>query len=85
MPLIKLIGSIKVYMYLRDHNPPHFHIIYAEYEELIELRSLATYSGGVPGKQRRQVVEWAREHMDYLLAKWEEFNPENKKMEDENH
>ncbi|MEZ4829116.1 MAG: DUF4160 domain-containing protein [Bacteroidia bacterium] len=32
MPCIKTIGSIKIYMYLRDHNPPHFHVMYAESE-----------------------------------------------------
>lgn len=79
MPLIKVIDSIKIYVYLRDHNPPHFHVYYAEYEELIELESLTTYTGGVPNKQRKQVIAWAEENMEYLRTKWEEFNPGSKR------
>jgi len=37
MPCIKIINSIKIYIYIDDHNPPHF---YAEYEELIEIKTL---------------------------------------------
>lgn len=35
MPCLKIIDSIKIYIYVRDHNPPHFHTIVAEHEELI--------------------------------------------------
>lgn len=77
MPLIKLIDSIKIYIYLRDHNPPHFHVFYAEYEELIDMRTFETYSGRVPNKQRKKVLKWAEENKDYLMEKWEEYNPEN--------
>ena len=62
MPLIKIIDSIKIYIYLRDHNPPHFHIIYAEYEELIDMRTLTTLSGAVPARQRKKVINWAKEN-----------------------
>jgi len=75
MPIIKIIDSIKIYVYLRDHNPPHFHIVFAEYEELIDIRTLETYSGGVPRKQRKKVIAWAEENMPYIIAKWDEFNP----------
>ncbi len=40
MPCIKTIDSIKLYIYARDHNPPHFHAIYGEKEELIEIQNL---------------------------------------------
>ncbi|MFT7606561.1 MAG: hypothetical protein ACI8VT_004164 [Saprospiraceae bacterium] len=40
MPCIKIIDSIKIYIYLRDHKPSHFHALYAEHEELIEIKSL---------------------------------------------
>lgn len=35
-PAIKIIDAIKIDVYSREHPPPHFHAIYAEYEELIE-------------------------------------------------
>lgn len=83
MPLIKTIGSIKIYVYLRDHNPPHFHVLYAEYEELIAIKTLDTYSGQMPSKQRKQVIKWAEDNRAYLSAKWEEFNPDSKRNNNE--
>lgn len=74
MPCIKRIGSIKIYIYARDHNPPHFHAIYAEFEELIEIKSLNSYSGSLPKTPRKKVIEWASENKIYLMKKWMEFN-----------
>jgi len=76
MPVIKILDSIKIYMYFFDHNPPHFHAIYAEYQELIIIETLETYSGSIPNKQRKKVIEWAQENKDYLNKKWEEYNPQ---------
>lgn len=75
MPCVKTIYSIKIYIYSRDHNPPHFHAFYAEYEELIEIKTLEKYAGFLPGKQRRKVIKWAKEKQDFLMRKWYEYNP----------
>jgi len=42
MPCIKIIDSVKIYIYARDQNPPHFHAIVAEHEELIIISDLST-------------------------------------------
>jgi len=63
-------------MYFFDHNPPHFHAIYGEYQELIIIDSLETYSGSLPKKQRKKVIDWSKENKDYLNQKWEEYNPQ---------
>lgn len=77
MPTIHLIDSIKILIYYDDHLPPHFHAIYNEYEELIEINTLETYRGKLPNRQRRRVLDWARENQEFLLEKWNEFNPNN--------
>ena len=76
MPLIKVIDSIKIYIYLSYDNAHHFLVIYAEYEELIDMRTLTTYSGSVPNKQRKKVIKWAEENEAYLHEKWVEYNPD---------
>ena len=60
MPCIKIIDGIKIYVYARDHNPPHFHALIAEYEELIVINSLETYSGEIPSKHRKKVIQWLK-------------------------
>lgn len=75
MPTIYILNSIKIMIYYDDHIPPHFHAEYNEYEELIEILTLETYRGGLPTKQRKRVIEWAKENREFLMSKWNEFNP----------
>lgn len=70
MPCIKRIDSIGIYIYARDHNPPHFHAIVAEHEELIVISDLSTYTGSIPKINRRKVVKWAMKHQGFLMIQW---------------
>lgn len=63
-----------MYVYQRDHNPPHFHVIYAEFEELIIIATLETYSGQLPKSQRKKVINWASKNQDYIQMRWDELN-----------
>ena len=74
MPCIKIIDSIKLYVYANDHNPPHFHAIYAEYEELIVIESLENYSGLIPKNQRKKVLNWASKNQAFILKQWNKMN-----------
>ncbi len=74
MPCLKQIQGIKVEMYFNDHLPPHVHILYNEFEELIEIETFRTYVGEVPPKQRKLAVTWMEAHQDFLRNKWEEFH-----------
>ncbi len=75
MPTIHLINSIKILIYFDDHLPPHFHATYNEFEELILINTLESYRGHLPNKQRKKVIEWATNNQDFLIRKWNEFNP----------
>lgn len=75
MPTIKVIDSIKIDIYSREHSPPHFHAIYAEFEELIEIESLKTYIGKIPIAQRKKVTDWAKGKKDYLNGVFKQLNP----------
>ena len=75
MPTVKIIDSIKIDIYSREHPPPHFHVIYAEYEELIIIDSLETYIGYLPPKQRKKVVKWAEDKKDFLNDNFKKLNP----------
>lgn len=74
MPIVKTIGSITIHVYIFDHPPPHFHAKYVEYEELIVIETLETYSGNLPSKQRKKVIKWATDNKGFLIVKWNEVN-----------
>lgn len=75
MPAIKIIDSIKIDLYSREHPPPHFHAIYAEFEELIIIGNLETYAGKIPAPQRKKVINWASEKKEFLLNNFKRLNP----------
>jgi hypothetical protein len=56
MPTIKIIDSVKVDLYSREHPPPHFHAIYAEYEALILIQSFEVYAGWIPKNKFDKVI-----------------------------
>jgi hypothetical protein len=72
MPRISEFFGIAIYMYFREHMPPHFHAIYAEYEAEVELDGLTLLSGTLPPRARDLVVEWAAMHRDELLQVWQQ-------------
>lgn len=74
MACVKIIDSIKIYIYKRDHNPPHFHVIIAEYEELIIISDLSTYSGYIPRTYKKKVIAWARKSQEFLMKNWDALN-----------
>ena len=39
MPRISQFYGILIYMYYRDHAPPHFHAIYGDDEALVDIGS----------------------------------------------
>jgi hypothetical protein len=58
-------------MYIRgEHNPPHFHALYAEHEALINIQTLEVIEGKLPRHTLVLVLEWANEHRTELMEDW---------------
>jgi len=75
MPTLKIIDSIKIDIYSREHPPPHFHVLFAEFEELIIIETLETYIGYVPATQRKKVIKWAKTQKEFLKENFKRLNP----------
>jgi Domain of unknown function (DUF4160) len=83
MPRISSFYGIVIWMYWNDHNPPHFHATYGNFEILIKITDLSVYSGSLPSRAFGLVMEWASLHHVELTENWdlvtEELSP--KKIE----
>ena len=55
-------------MYFDDHNPPHFHVIYNEYQAAIGINDFTILEGDLPPKALGLVAEWAKERTCERLA-----------------
>lgn len=74
MPIISMFYGIIIKMYLLDniqHNLPHIHAKYAEYEASIDIADGEVLAGELPKKQLRLVQAWIELHRDELMADWE--------------
>lgn len=70
MPEISRFLGIVVTMYFNDHEPPHFHVRYNEYQALVAISSLNVIDGQLPARVRGLVTEWAELHQEELLDIW---------------
>ncbi|MGF1635712.1 MAG: DUF4160 domain-containing protein [Cyclobacteriaceae bacterium] len=80
MPEISRFYGIIIKMYFNEHNPPHFHIEYQEYEAIMNIET-----GELTGKMSRRalnlVYDWLDQNKESLLENWqrvEERKPLNK-------
>lgn len=71
MPRISEFYGILIYMYYRDHAPPHFHAIYGQYEAEIGIASGQVLDGYLPARALSLAKEWARRFEQELQQDWE--------------
>jgi hypothetical protein len=57
-------------MYFNDHNPPHFHAIYNEFDAEIAIAELRVIDGKLPPRVLGFVIEWAETHKQELQDNW---------------
>lgn len=70
MPELCRFYGVIIKMYFDDHQPPHFHAEYAEYEVVIEIETLAVIAGNLPSRALGLVIEWASLHQEELKVAW---------------
>ena len=69
MPEISRFYGIIIYMYMSEHNPPHFHVWYENYKAIITIKD-GIITGSLPRRALNLVYEWLDIHKDELLENW---------------
>ena len=70
MPEISRFYGIIISLYWRDHNPPHIHFTYGDYECTISIID-RVIDGRAPSKVISKVNAWIDIHEDEILSMWE--------------
>lgn len=70
MPEISKFYGIVIYMFIGDHNPPHFHVYYDGELALIAIKDGQLLKGSLPPQAKRLVKQWLELHRDELLDNW---------------
>jgi len=71
MPQISYFLGVIIRMFYRDHNPPHFHAVYAAFEGLIDIQKNELIDGYLPPRVLGIVTEWTALHQNELMQNWE--------------
>ncbi|MDE1977352.1 MAG: DUF4160 domain-containing protein [Elusimicrobia bacterium] len=72
MPKISEFFGIAIYVYYREHQPPHLHAMYGGKELLLSIDTLSVMAGSLPPRAMGLVIEWAVQHQKELKQVWEQ-------------
>ncbi len=77
MPVILLTKNLKLYIYPKDHDPPHVHVVGPDCEARFYILSLKCYqSYGFSKKDLKRLCKFLEENIDLLVQAWEEYHEE---------
>lgn len=80
MPEISRFFGVIIYMYFKDHLPPHFHAEYVGEEAMFSIETGNIIKGDLPRKQARLVQAWVELHRDELMLNYDESQKDNGSM-----
>jgi hypothetical protein len=79
MPTLARFYGMIIKMFFRksEHNPPHVHVIYGEYDGLIDIQTGEMIEGDLPERALSLAKEWVSTHKADLLEIWktQRFRP----------
>ena len=70
MPQISQFFGIIIRMFYDEHNPPHFHAQYGEYNCCIDIQTLSVIEGQFPARALGLVIEWTILYQKELMDNW---------------
>jgi hypothetical protein len=76
MPEISRFLGIVIRMFPSEHNPPHFHAVYNDFEAQFSIDPLEMIEGKLPARIHGIVVEWASLHQKELMQNWDKLRDE---------
>lgn len=83
MPEVSRFLGIIIRMFIREHNPPHFHAFYGGDVAVFSIETGQMIQGDFPRKKAALVTAWAIIHQRELLKNWNSLikGGESKKIE----
>ncbi|MEI6139766.1 MAG: DUF4160 domain-containing protein [Mariniphaga sp.] len=70
MPELSRFLGIVIFMNFNEHNPPHFHAKYGDFQIIVEINS-GIIEGKFPKRALSMVLEWSEIHKEELLQDWD--------------
>ena len=71
MPTVAIVDGVRIIFFWNDHDPPHFHVEFAEYKGQISLETMDLMAGSLPAGKLAAVRRWAASRKKELLECWD--------------
>ncbi len=71
MPTISTFYGIVIRMFVKDHAPPHFHVLYGGHRARVAIATGEPIAGALPPRAARLVREWTELRRAELEANWQ--------------
>ena len=68
MAKVAVVEGVTIMIYANEHPPPHFHAKIAEFQAVIDVKSLTIVRGRLPPNKTGHVMEWASKRQDVLVS-----------------
>ncbi|MBN1772833.1 MAG: DUF4160 domain-containing protein [Deltaproteobacteria bacterium] len=72
MPRVSEFFGIAIYLYYRQHEPPHFHAHYGGEQAEIGIEDNSVLRGRLSPRAMGLVTEWATLHREDLRRAWDQ-------------
>lgn len=72
MPVISAFFGLVIRIFHADHNPPHIHAQYGEFEAIFEIKTGVLLRGRLPKRLERLLKEWLKLQKKDILRAWEQ-------------
>lgn len=69
MPIISNFFGVIIYMFWKEHAPPHFHAKYGDDEIVVEIQS-GKITGIMANRAVKMIQEWRKLYKKELLKDW---------------
>ena len=69
MPEISSFYGIVIYKYFKEHNPPHIHVKYADFNAIVTIED-GIVTGSLPRRALNLVYDWLDLHKEELMENW---------------
>ena len=70
MPEVSRFYGIIIKMFFSDHQPPHFHVVYNDFNAVFNIDTLEMIEGDLPSRASSLVKEWAALYQTELKNIW---------------
>lgn len=72
MPVLKRFGNFAIRMYFKDENPPHVHVVGADFEAKVAIRNASIIQGDMPARVEKVALAWVAANRSLLLSEWKD-------------